>query len=205
MAQSHAHEHECDCGCESGVYPPYIGIGTVGFILVAISMIIAGVLYIISFYHNGDISWDPGLRTLCIYVYAITGVCLLVLAAYGIFTGIYVESVLFVIFATLTFAMFFVASNGDVSDATMHLVDFALAILMLIPAIVFILNREGLLALATFAYAIGLLTSEVISFVDAPSSALIFGIGAVIGGVLFAYIATANLLYAEGGYELPLF
>lgn len=213
---THSHDHECDCGCddhcdcnehsggEGGVYPPYLTVGTIGFILLAIPMLISGIMNIISFSHDGNVYWDPSIRTVCLYIYAICGICLLIVAAYGFLTGIYAESVLFVIYAVFVLMLFFVVKDTGFTDNATHLVDFTFGVLLLIPMIAFILNKEAILSLATFAYAGGLIISEIITYSNMTTSVMVFGVGAIIAAVLFIYIAIANFLYAEGGYELPL-
>lgn len=202
------HSDDCECGCHEGsgpeLYPPYAALGIVGFILVAISMLISGMGYILAFM-QGDIMWNPSFNTVCIYVFFITAICLFVLSAYGLYRGVYAESLFFVIYGVFTIVLACTQQETIISPETMRMVNVLFGILFLIPVLVFILSKEGLLTIGVLTFVVTLFACEIAESISGDIGLFILGIGSIICGAIFAYIATANLLYAESGKNMPLF
>lgn len=176
-------------------------VWTAGFILLAISMIVSGILYIAGFMHDGDILWEGGYFAYVVLIaYRVTGVALIIVAAYGLSKKVYAESLFFVINAVFMIVVSLCSEGQELSDEAMMLVDVSLGLLLLIPVAIFVLRKQILLTIAGVLYIFANLGCEVCG---SPADCMVYGIPALIAGIVFAYIALYFLVKTETRFDLP--
>ena len=191
-----------ECGCDDiRNNNHYFVVGVAGFALLALMLVYDGMLYIGT---ANDQTWAIDFQTMFTTFQSVAVIFAALAAIYGFLGGIHAKSLLLVLVATEVGAFIVLGNAGFTINTDRYmLIDILIAVFILMPAAVFIIKKERLLAVACIIFAIGLSISYL--FPDINSGVTFFGATALVSGLIFAYISLANMIFIETGKELPVF